>query len=70
MLVEAIPMRFSLVAIAVYHWQIPKWLDPLAVTQPIPDSLAFLMAKFILVEKQSSVLLRKRDVKNNSGGIN
>ena len=53
--VEAIPIRFSREAIAVYHWQIPKWLEFLAATQPIPDSFAFLMAKFVLYVKTKMI---------------
>ncbi len=35
-------------AMLVYHWQMPKWFDPLAVTQPTPEDSALEMAKSML----------------------
>ena len=42
------PMRPSRAAISVYHWQMPKWFEPLAQTQPTPASRAFCMASCML----------------------
>ena len=56
-LVADMPMSPSSRAMSVYHWQMPKWFDRLAVTQPTPDDFALEMACFIL-ENMISVLPR------------
>ena len=47
-LVADIPMSPCSRAMSVYHWQMPKWFDLLAVTHPTPDDFALDMACFIL----------------------
>ena len=47
--VAANPINPCFSAISVYHWQIPKWFEPLAHTQPSPlEDLALEMARFML----------------------
>jgi hypothetical protein len=46
--VDVTPIKPSFMAISVYHWQMPKWFEPLAVTQPTPFFLAFSIARRML----------------------
>ena len=41
--VDAIPIRFSLDAIAVYHWHIPKWFEFFAATHPFIEICAHFL---------------------------
>ena len=46
--VEAMPIIPCSKAMSTYHWQMPKWFDLLAETQPMPEDLALEMARFML----------------------